>query len=86
MILDGSASSDADGDPIAYDWSVVANPTGAATLSTATAAQAAAIVDVAGPTAPGHTTSTFVLVTLEASDCSDSSSAQLQLTVSCLGL
>ena len=59
---------------------------GAASLSTATTAQAAAVIDVAAPSAPGYTTSTFVLVTLAASDCTDSSTAYLQLTVNCLGL
>lgn len=47
--LDGSGSTDADGDALSYQWSLVSTPTGSsATLTDAMTAQATFIPDVAG--------------------------------------
>ena len=47
--LDGSNSSDADGDSLTYKWSIVSKPSGSnATLSNTTAVKPTFVVDVAG--------------------------------------
>ncbi len=47
--LDGRGSTDADGDPLTYQWSLLSMPVGsAATLTNATTAQATFVPDVAG--------------------------------------
>jgi len=49
VILDGSASTDPDGDPLAFAWTLVSAPDGsAASLANPTEAQAALVVDVPG--------------------------------------
>ncbi|MEZ0306362.1 MAG: PKD domain containing protein, partial [Ramlibacter sp.] len=49
VILDGSASSDANGDALSYAWTITGKPAGSnAALANATLAKATLIVDVAG--------------------------------------
>jgi hypothetical protein len=49
VMLDGSASSDADGDPLAYSWSLTSRPPGStATLSYPTEVSPSFVADVAG--------------------------------------
>jgi hypothetical protein len=49
VTLDGSASSDANSDPLTYRWTVVSRPSGStATLSSATAVKPSFTADVAG--------------------------------------
>jgi PKD domain len=49
VTLDGSASSDANGDALAYNWSLTSKPTGStATLSSTTSARPTLTADVAG--------------------------------------
>jgi len=49
VILDGSTSTDADGDTLIYSWSLVSAPAGtSATLDSTNGSQAAFVPDIAG--------------------------------------
>jgi hypothetical protein len=84
-VLDATASTDGDGDPLAYTWFTVAG-SGTVTFSSITGPNPTASFVTTAPTAVGQTASTTYLILLEAEDCPGLADYDLlTITHECIG-